>query len=135
MMLLAAAELPDSVVRDINMLLGWAAGLVGAAAVAKVIFVGGRWAWDRRHNPGVETPTTAELIAALAGWIIAASAALPIATLLLTSAYGPQATAPAGKCQHTAGEGERQCLVNQISDTYGRGGTSGAGDGDGGSGR
>ncbi|AEF43103.1 hypothetical protein [Hoyosella subflava] len=133
MIVLAAAELPDSVVGDINLLLGWAAGLVGAAAVAKVIFVGGRWAWDRRHNPGVETPTTAELLAALAGWIIAASAALPIATLLLTSAYGPQASAPAGKCQETATREHRQCLVNQISDEYGgEPGSGGVGGGEGG---
>lgn len=101
---LAAVDLPAAVVADINTLLGWGVGLVGLVCVAKIIYTGGRFAWDKQHNPGIETPTAAEFLGALAGWIIAAAAAVPIATALLVAAHGPQNSAP-----HQTGD-----LVNEI---------------------
>lgn len=86
---LAAVPLPHDTVVDINKLLGWAAGLIALACVAKIIFVGGRIAWDHRHNPGIESTPVAELLGALVGWILAAVAATGIATALLTAAVGP----------------------------------------------
>lgn len=114
---LASVELPADVVNDINLLLGWGAGLVGLICVSKIIYTGGRFAWDKKHNPGIETPTAAEFLGALVGWIIAAAAAIPIATALLAAAHGPQAPAPheTGNLvdeirnrhpQHTPDEGE-----------------------------
>lgn len=89
-MVLAAAELPSDLVADINTVFGWIAGLVGVVCMAKIIFVGARLAWDHKHNPGVESPASAEFLAATIGWIIATAIAVPTAILLISAGQGPQ---------------------------------------------
>lgn len=85
----------DSVIKeDIEKLLGYAAGIVFVLCVAKVIFVGARLAWDHKHGAGIESPTAAEFIAANVGAILAGGVSITVATLLLATAHGPQATAP-----------------------------------------
>lgn len=93
---LAVAELPGKLVTDINTALSWTAGIVGVCCMAKVIFVGARLAWDHKHNPGLESPTAAELLAATIGWIIAGGAAVTIAFVLIDAGQGPQAVQPGG---------------------------------------
>lgn len=94
---LAAVELPSNVVEDIQELLGYAAGIVFVICVAKVIFVGARMAWDHRHGAGLESPKAAEFIAANIGALLAGTASVAIATVLLGAAYGPQSSTPPGK--------------------------------------
>ncbi|WP_226949870.1 hypothetical protein [Rhodococcus rhodochrous] len=48
--------LPGEVVDGFQTLLGYAAGIVFILCVAKVIFVGGRLAWDHKHGAGIESP-------------------------------------------------------------------------------
>lgn len=83
--------LPGEVVDGFQTLLGYAAGIVFTLCVAKVIFVGGRLAWDHKHGAGIESPTAAEFVAANIGAILAGGVAATIATILLATAQGPQA--------------------------------------------
>ena len=77
------ADLKD----DIQLLLGYAAGIVFVVCLAKVIFVGARLAWDHKHGAGIESPTAAELVAATVGWILAGAGAVVIAGMLLAAAH------------------------------------------------
>jgi len=86
--------LPGEVVDGFQTLLGYAAGIVFILCVAKVIFVGGRLAWDHKHGAGIESPTAAEFVAANIGAILAGGVSITIATILLTTGQGPQATGP-----------------------------------------
>ncbi len=81
--------LPGEVVDGFQTLLGYAAGIVFILCVAKVIFVGGRLAWDHKHGAGIESPTAAEFVAANIGAILAGGVAATIATILLATAQGP----------------------------------------------
>lgn len=85
--IMAAADvplpLPDDVMAQINLFLGWAAGLVGLVCLAKVVFVGARIAWDRQHTAGLESTPASELLAALVAWLLAAVACSGIAAALL----------------------------------------------------
>lgn len=83
--------LPGEVVDGFQTLLGYAAGIVFILCVAKVIFVGGRLAWDHKHGAGIESPTAAEFVAANVGAILAGGVAATLATILLATAQGPQA--------------------------------------------
>ncbi|BDC75092.1 hypothetical protein MWT96_25525 (plasmid) [Prescottella equi] len=94
---LAVVELPSDVVEDIQTLLGYAAGIVFVICVAKVIFVGARMAWDHKHGAGMESPKAAEFLAANIGALLAGGVSVTIATILLSSAYGPQSTTPPQK--------------------------------------
>ncbi|MEE2034646.1 hypothetical protein [Rhodococcus chondri] len=85
------ASLPSDVVEGFQTLLGYAAGIVFLLCVAKVIFVGGRLAWDHKHGAGLESPPAAEFVAANVGAILAGGVAATIATILLATAQGPQA--------------------------------------------
>lgn len=89
---IAAVELPAQVVKDIEELLGIAAGIVFVICVAKVIFVGARMAWDHKHGAGMESPKAAEFLAANIGALLAGTASVTIATILLSAAYGPQSS-------------------------------------------
>ncbi|AOD24946.1 hypothetical protein IM25_24720 (plasmid) [Rhodococcus sp. p52] len=91
--------LPGEVVDGFQTLLGYAAGIVFILCVAKVIFVGGRLAWDHKHGAGIESPTAAEFVAANIGAILAGGVAATIATILLATAQGPQA--PADRKRHS----------------------------------
>ncbi|MGW4482094.1 hypothetical protein [Rhodococcus triatomae] len=91
----AAVELTTDIVNDIEYLLGIASGIVFVICVAKVIFVGARMAWDHKHGAGMESPKAAEFLAANIGALLAGSASVAIATVLIATSSGPQAsTAP-----------------------------------------
>ena len=83
--------LPGEVVDGVQTLLGYAAGIVFLLCVAKVIFVGGRLAWDHKHGAGLESPAAAEFVAANIGALLAGGVAATLATILLATAHGPQA--------------------------------------------
>lgn len=94
---LAAVPLPEGIVNDIRTLLNYTLGFVGVVCAAKIVFVGARMAWDHKHNPGVESPTAAEFLAATVGWIIAGSSSFIVAGVLLNAGQAPQGnTAPGG---------------------------------------
>lgn len=78
-----APPMDAGVVAGISQMLGWASGLVFIICLAKVLFVGARIAWDRQHNPGIESTPAAELLATLVGWLLAATAAASIAAVLI----------------------------------------------------
>ncbi|MCF8784329.1 hypothetical protein [Rhodococcus ruber] len=98
--------LPGEVVDGFQTLLGYAAGIVFILCVAKVIFVGGRLAWDHKHGAGIESPTAAEFLAANIGAILAGGVAATIATILLATAQGPQA--------HQLGGGHSPTVIDQL---------------------
>lgn len=106
---LAAVELPEQVVNDISTILGWIAGIGAAVCVAKIMFVGARMAWDHKHTAGVESPTIAELAAALSGWILVAVAASVIAVVLIDAGRIPENSVPAN---------DKPSLVNDIQQKY-----------------
>lgn len=89
---LAAVDLPQNVLDDINLILGWVAGIAAVICVTKIIFVGLRMAWDHNHTPGLETPTMAELAGALIGWVLASSAAIGMAVILIGAGRAPEAS-------------------------------------------
>lgn len=91
---LAAVELPQYIVDDINTLLSWIAGIAGVVCLAKVVFVGARMAWDHKHNPGLESPTAAEFLGAVIGWIIASGAAVGCAVILVSAGQAPDSSGP-----------------------------------------
>lgn len=82
---------PPGVLDSLETLLSYAAWIVFALCVAKVIFVGARLAWDHKHGAGLESPPAAEFLAANIGAILAGGVAATIATILLATAHGPQA--------------------------------------------
>ncbi|UNN05243.1 hypothetical protein [Rhodococcus opacus] len=92
---LAAVELPDYITQDINTALSWIAGIAAVVCIAKIIFVGGRMAWDHKHTPGLESPTAAEFLAAVFGWILASGAAVTMAVVLIEAGRTPENSAPA----------------------------------------
>ncbi|WP_422337125.1 hypothetical protein [Rhodococcus sp. (in: high G+C Gram-positive bacteria)] len=92
---LAAVELPGYITDDINTALSWIAGIAAVVCIAKIIFVGGRMAWDHKHTAGLESPTAAEFLAALFGWILASGAAIAIAVTLIESGRVPENSVPA----------------------------------------
>ncbi|MGV9948791.1 hypothetical protein [Rhodococcus aetherivorans] len=98
--------LPDEVVEGVQTLLGYAAGIVFLLCVAKVIFVGGRLAWDHRHGAGLESPTAAEFVAANIGALLAGGVAATLATILLATAQGPQA--------QQLGGGHARTVIDQL---------------------
>ena len=98
--------LPGEVVDGFQTLLGYAAGIVFILCVAKVIFVGGRLAWDHKHGAGIESPTAAEFVAANIGAILAGGVAATIATILLATAQGPQA--------QQIGNGHSPTVIDQL---------------------
>ncbi|QXF84412.1 hypothetical protein HBA53_25300 (plasmid) [Rhodococcus pyridinivorans] len=100
------APLPGEVVDGFQTLLGYAAGIVFILCVAKVIFVGGRLAWDHKHGAGIESPTAAEFVAANIGAILAGGVAATIATILLATAQGPQA--------QQIGSGHSPTVIDQL---------------------
>ncbi|WP_072691481.1 hypothetical protein [Rhodococcus marinonascens] len=92
---LAAVELPDYITSDINLALSWIAGIAGAVCVAKIMFVGARMAWDHKHTAGLESPTSAEFVAAVFGWILASGAAITAAVILIDAGRIPENSVPA----------------------------------------
>ncbi|MHC3370855.1 hypothetical protein AAI421_28240 (plasmid) [Rhodococcus aetherivorans] len=98
--------LPAEVLDGFQTLLGYAAGIVFILCVAKVIFVGGRLAWDHKHGAGIESPTAAEFVAANVGAILAGGVAATIATILLATAHGPQA--------QQIGSGHSPTVIDQL---------------------
>jgi hypothetical protein len=92
--LAAAAALDPGLKADIEQGLGYTAAIVGVCCLAKLIFVGARLAWDRKHTPGVESPTAAEGLAAVVGWILAGGTSVAIATALLVDTAVPGTTGP-----------------------------------------
>lgn len=92
---LAAVELPEYIVKDINTILGWIAGIAAAICAAKIMFVGARMAWDHKHTAGVESPTIAEFAAAIAGWVLASAASIGIAVVLIDAGRIPENSVPA----------------------------------------
>lgn len=86
---LAYVELPDYIARDISTLLSWIAGVAAVVCTAKIIFVGARMAWDHKHNPGLESPTAAEFLGAVIGWIIASAASAAVAAVLINAGQAP----------------------------------------------
>jgi len=82
---------PPGVLDSLETLLSYAAWIVFALCVAKVIFVGARLAWDHKHGAGLESPPAAEFLAANIGAILAGGVAATIATILLATSQGPQA--------------------------------------------
>lgn len=107
--ILAVVELPKYIVDDISTVLSWAAGIIGVVCMAKIIFVGARMAWDQKQNPGIESPTAAEFLAALVGWILAGTAATAIAVVLIQAGRVPENSAP---------DPATPDLVNQIEEKY-----------------
>jgi hypothetical protein len=91
---LAAVELPDYITQDIETVFGWIAGIGALVCIAKIIFVGGRMAWDHKHTPGVESPTAAEFLSALIGWILVSGACVAIAVTLIESGRVPENSVP-----------------------------------------
>lgn len=94
---LAAVELPDYITQDINTALSWIAGIAAVVCIAKIIYVGGRMAWDHKHTPGLESPTAAEFLAAVFGWILASGAAVTMAVVLIEAGRIPENSAPQDK--------------------------------------
>ncbi|MBD8057078.1 hypothetical protein ICV35_25920 [Rhodococcus ruber] len=82
---------PPGVLDSLETLLSYAAWIVFALCVAKVIFVGARLAWDHKHGAGLESPPAAEFLAANIGALLAGGVAATIATILLATSQGPQA--------------------------------------------
>lgn len=106
---LAAVELPEYVVKDINTILSWIAGIAAGICVAKVMFVGARMAWDHKHTAGVESPTMAEFAAAVAGWVLVGAAASAIAVVLIDAGRIPENSVPAN---------DKPSLVNDIQQKF-----------------
>ena len=106
---LALVDLPENVVKDITTLLSWIAGIAGVVCMAKIIFVGARMAWDHKHNPGLESPTAAEFLAAVFGWILASGAAGVMAVILISAGQAPESSGPAP---------DKPNLVNDIQQKY-----------------
>lgn len=102
--------LPGEVVDGFQTLLGYAAGIVFILCVAKVIFVGGRLAWDHKHGAGIESPTAAEFVAANIGAILAGGVAATIATILLATTQGPQA--------QQIGPGHSPTVIDQLEQMH-----------------